>query len=130
MAPQAILKSGGEGGIRTHYHHAESAACRFYVPHNATNATATKAACPTLPDGIDLMPDGAKAEAGSSKLLICFSKVLNQAASSFGIRSSFDNKEHLRPWRHFLNIDDHAESVFCEKARLNAVIAVTSRSLF
>jgi len=93
--------AGGEGGIRTHYHHAESATCRFYVPHNATNATATKAACPTLPDGIDLMPDGAKAEAGSSKLLICFSKVLNQAASSLGIRSSFDNKELLRPWATF-----------------------------
>ena len=45
----------GAGGIRTHHHHAESATCRFYVPRNATNATATKAACPTLPDGIDLI---------------------------------------------------------------------------
>ena len=52
---------------------------------------------------------------------------LEPATSSLGIRSSFDNKERLRPWRHFLNIDDHAESVSCEKARLNAVIAVTSR---
>ncbi len=25
-----------------------------------------------------------------------------------------DNKEHLRPWRHFLNIDDHAESDFAK----------------
>jgi hypothetical protein len=55
---------------------------------------------------------------------------LEPATSSLGIRSSFDNKELLRPWRHFLNIDDHAESVFCDKARLNAVIAVTSRWLF
>jgi len=52
---------------------------------------------------------------------------LEPATSSLGIRSSFDNKELLRPWRHFLYIDDHAESVFGEKARLNAVIAVTSR---
>jgi hypothetical protein len=46
---------------------------------------------------------------------------LEPATSSLGIRSSFDSKEHLRPWRHFLNIDDHSESVFCEKARLNAL---------
>jgi hypothetical protein len=47
--------------------------------------------------------------------------IRGSATSSFGIRSSFDSKEHLRPWRHFLNIDDHSESVFCEKARLNAL---------
>ena len=33
---------------------------------------------------------------------------LEPATSSLGIRSSFDNKEHLRPWRHSLAGENRA----------------------
>ena len=51
------------------------------------------------------------------------------ATSSLGIWSWIVNKEHMRPRRQILNIENHAVSAFFAFALLNALIAVTRRVL-
>ena len=55
-------------GIRTHYHPLKSATYRFYVPRNATNATAAKAACPILPDGWNIGMQPVELPSGTGRM--------------------------------------------------------------